>query len=53
MTEVISVRFKEGGKEYYFSPAGNIVKPGDKIIVMKAGKMAWEGKPEDFEEELL
>ena len=28
-------------------------KLGDKIIVMKAGKMIWEGKPEDFEEELL
>ena len=28
-------------------------KLGDKIIVMKAGKMAWEGKPEDFSEELL
>ena len=28
-------------------------KLGDKIIVMKAGKMAWEGKPEDFVEELL
>lgn len=33
MTEVISVKFKEGGKEYYFSPAGNNVKVGDKIIV--------------------
>ena len=28
-------------------------KLGDKIIVMKAGKMIWEGKPEDFVEELL
>ena len=28
-------------------------KLGDKIIVMKAGKMAWEGKPEAFVEELL
>ena len=28
-------------------------KLGDKIIVMKAGKMIWEGKPEDFSEELL
>ena len=28
-------------------------KLGDKIIVMKAGKMVWEGKPEDFVEELL
>ena len=28
-------------------------KLGDKIIVMKAGKMIWEGLPEDFSEELL
>lgn len=28
-------------------------KLGNKIIVMKAGKMIWEGKPEDFVEELL
>lgn len=28
-------------------------KLGDKIIVVKAGKMIWEGKPEDFVEELL
>lgn len=28
-------------------------KLGDKIIVMKAGKMIWEGLPKDFEEELL
>jgi len=39
MTEVISVKFKEGGKEYYFSPAGNAVKEGEKIIVeMQSGK---------------
>lgn len=39
MTEVISVKFKEGGKEYYFSPANNKVKVGDKIIVeMQNGK---------------
>lgn len=28
-------------------------KLGDKIIVMKAGKMIWKGKPEEFVEELL
>lgn len=39
MTEVISVRFKEGGKDYYFDPNGNTVKEGDKIIVeMQSGK---------------
>ena len=39
MTKVISVKFKEGGKEYYFSPENNTVKIGDKIIVeMQNGK---------------
>jgi len=39
MTEVISVKFKDGGKEYYFSPAGNNVREGEKIIVeMQSGK---------------
>lgn len=33
MTEVISVKFKEGGKAYYFNPAGNTVKEGDTVIV--------------------
>ena len=33
MTEVISVKFKETGRAYYFSPAGNDVKVGDKVIV--------------------
>ncbi len=39
MTEVISVKFKSGGKEYFFDPDGNKVKIGDKIIVeMQRGK---------------
>ena len=33
MTEVISVKFKETGRAYYFSPAGKNVKVGDKVIV--------------------
>ena len=33
MTEVISVKFKDGGKAYYFDPAGNRVKEGAKVIV--------------------
>lgn len=33
MTEVISVKFKEGGKAYYFNPAGNNVSVGDAVIV--------------------
>ncbi len=33
MTEVISVKFKDGGKAYYFDPAGHNVKEGSKVIV--------------------
>lgn len=33
MTEVISVKFKETGRAYYFSPAGKNLKAGDKVIV--------------------
>lgn len=33
MTEIISVRFKEGGKSYYFNPNGLAVRPGDKVII--------------------
>ena len=33
MTEVISVKFKENGKAYYFSPAGKKVNIGDKVVV--------------------
>lgn len=33
MTEVISVKFKETGRAYYFSPASKQVKVGDKVIV--------------------
>lgn len=39
MTEVISVKFKEGGKAYYFDPAGMNPKIGDQIIVeMQTGR---------------
>ena len=39
MTEVISVKFKEGGKAYYFDPAGMNPELGDRIIVeMQTGK---------------
>lgn len=39
MTEVISVKFKDGGKEYFFDPAGNKVSVGDKVIVeMQTGR---------------
>lgn len=33
MTEVISVKFKDGGKAYYFDPAGHTVPAGKKVIV--------------------
>ena len=33
MTEVVSVKFKDTGKSYYFSPAGKVVKLGDKVVV--------------------
>ena len=39
MTEVISVKFKDGGKAYYFDPAGNIAKKDDVVIVeMQSGR---------------
>ena len=33
MTEVISVKFEEGGRAYYFDPDGNTVNIGDSVIV--------------------
>lgn len=33
MTEVISVKFKNRGKSYYFAPNGKTVKTGDQVIV--------------------
>ena len=33
MAEVIAVKFKETGKAYYFDPAGNQVKKGERVIV--------------------
>ena len=33
MTEVVSVKFKDTGKAYFFSPAGKTVSVGDKVIV--------------------
>ena len=39
MTEVISVKFKDSGKAYYFAPAGVFAKEGDRVIVeMQSGK---------------
>lgn len=36
MTEIIGIRFKKGGKVYYFSPGGNKFKLSDKAIVETA-----------------
>ena len=33
MVEIIGVRFKSGGKQYYFDPAGLEVQPGQGVIV--------------------
>ncbi len=33
MIEIISVRFKEGGKQYYFHPQGLQISAGDDVIV--------------------
>ena len=33
MTEVISVRFKNRGKSYFFAPNGKSVKTGEQVIV--------------------
>ena len=33
MTEIIGVRFKAGGKQYYFDPSGLRVNPGQTVIV--------------------
>ena len=33
MTEIIGVRFKSGGKQYYFDPQGEQVSPGQGVII--------------------
>lgn len=33
MIEIISVRFQNGGKQYYFNPNGLTFQPGDGVIV--------------------
>jgi cell fate regulator YaaT (PSP1 superfamily) len=47
--EVIGVRFKDGGKTYYFEPNGNKVKSTDSVIVetsrgLEFGKVAQENR---------
>ena len=36
MTEIIGVRFKNGGKEYYFDPKGIEAHVGDEVIIETA-----------------
>lgn len=36
MTEIIGVRFKSGGKQYYFDPQGTAVKAGQGVIIETA-----------------
>lgn len=36
MVEIISIRFKNGGKEYYFNPNGLQFQVGDGVIVETA-----------------
>lgn len=39
MTEIISVRFKSGGKDYYFNPNGMQVQEGQEVIIETAKGM--------------
>lgn len=39
MTEIISVRFKSGGKDYYFNPNGLQVQEGQEVIIETAKGM--------------
>jgi cell fate regulator YaaT (PSP1 superfamily) len=55
MAEVIGVRFKDGGKVYYFDPAGKSLHIGDTVIVetsrgVECGKVAIENKEVPDEE---
>ena len=41
MTQVISVKFKDSGKNYYFSPDGKSYNAGDNVIVETANGLAF------------
>lgn len=41
MTEVVSVKFKEGGKAYYFDPSGISFSNGDKVIIETANGVSF------------
>ena len=36
MTEIVTVHFKGGGKQYYFDPRGLTLAPGDQVVVETA-----------------
>ncbi len=41
MVDIVSVRFKEGGKSYYFDPCGKKYRVGDSVIVETANGLAF------------
>ena len=41
MTQVISVKFKDSGKNYYFSPDDKVYTPGQNVIVETANGLAF------------
>ena len=41
MTSVVSVKFKDTGRSYYFDPGDLQLKPGDKVIVESAGGLSF------------
>src|SRR5699024_1601744 len=41
LTEVVSVRFRGGAKNYYFDPNGLTIQPGDYVVVETAQGMEY------------
>ncbi len=41
MAEIIGVRFKSGGKQYYFDPQGLIASPGQGVIIETSGGLEY------------
>ena len=41
MAEIISVRFRSEGKQYYFDPQGMVCRPGDGLIVETASGLEY------------
>jgi len=41
LTEVISVRFNNKGKAYFFDPSGLTVKPGEKVVLFGNFSYFW------------